>query len=373
MQVADTRLADEDSAYFAEAPLVYSNRTAWYPRPGTEDFSPSTVRFDVPAGWLAVTGGEQRGLRTEERRTLSEYRLEQPGKFITAVVGRLTDVGLRQLDAQAVRGYATPRTRSQTIEQMALAEEILAFYSRLFGPCPYPSLGLVLAEARTPGGHSPPGLVYLQERPAMLRAPAAEDPANFSRPARLSSSPTSWRTSGGARARLRPATASAGCPRPGPSTRRRCGCGERQGEAAFRDMLDRMARWAFRYDAAGPIHLGQRLGTSRGTRAIFRAVVYDKGAWVLHMLRGIVGDEAFFKGARAFLERRRFASATLGRPARGARGRERTRPAPVLRAAGSRTPACRGCAGAPPRRLSRAAFERRSRCAPKACPARCRC
>ena len=29
---------------------------------------------------------------------------------------------------------------------------------------------------------------------------------------------------------------------------------------------------------------------------MFRAVVYDKGAWVLHMLRGLVGDEAFFAG-----------------------------------------------------------------------------
>ena len=42
---------------------------------------------------------------------------------------------------------------------------------------------------------------------------------------------------------------------------------------------------------------------------MFRAVVYDKGAWVLHMLRGLVGDEAFFGGARAFLQRFRYAKA----------------------------------------------------------------
>ena len=84
---------------------------------------------------------------------------------------------------------------------------------------------------------------------------------------------------------------------------------ERLGEGAFRSMMDRMARWALRYDAAGPIHLGQRLGHLKQDPRLFRAVVYDKGAWVLHMLRGVVGDEAFFAGARAFLERFRYAKA----------------------------------------------------------------
>ena len=74
---------------------------------------------------------------------------------------------------------------------------------------------------------------------------------------------------------------------------------ERLGERAFPAMMDRMARWAFRHDAAGPIHLGQRLGHLKQEPRDFRAVVYDKGAWVLHMLRGLVGDEAFFAGARA--------------------------------------------------------------------------
>ena len=43
----------------------------------------------------------------------------------------------------------------------------------------------------------------------------------------------------------------------------------------------------------GPIHLGYRLGHLKGDPQIYRAVVYDKGAYVLHMLRGIVGADAF--------------------------------------------------------------------------------
>jgi aminopeptidase N len=74
-------------------------------------------------------------------------------------------------------------------------------------------------------------------------------------------------------------------------------------------MMERMGRWAFKDDESGPINLGQRLGVIEGEPRIFRAIVYDKGAWVLHMLRGLIGDDAFFGGARAFLESHRYAKA----------------------------------------------------------------
>jgi aminopeptidase N len=66
-----------------------------------------------------------------------------------------------------------------------------------------------------------------------------------------------------------------------------------QGEAAFRDVMKRMARWALEESSAGPISLGFRVGHVHGDAAAFRGVIYDKGACVLHMLRGIVGDEVF--------------------------------------------------------------------------------
>jgi aminopeptidase N len=82
-----------------------------------------------------------------------------------------------------------------------------------------------------------------------------------------------------------------------------------RGEGTFRDMLDRFARWAIRYTDAGPINLGHRLGHVKGNAQVFRAVVYDKGAYVLHMLRTIVGDDAFFQGAREFQHKFLFAKA----------------------------------------------------------------
>jgi aminopeptidase N len=71
-----------------------------------------------------------------------------------------------------------------------------------------------------------------------------------------------------------------------------------------------MARWAFRMGDKGPLSLGQRVGHVENDALAYRAVVYDKGALVLHMLRRLIGDEAFFAGLRAFQQRHRFRTAT---------------------------------------------------------------
>jgi aminopeptidase N len=44
----------------------------------------------------------------------------------------------------------------------------------------------------------------------------------------------------------------------------------------------------------------------------YTGAVYEKGAWVLHMLRCLIGDEAFFEGLRLYGERHAWGSATRG-------------------------------------------------------------
>ena len=55
-------------------------------------------------------------------------------------------------------------------------------------------------------------------------------------------------------------------------------------------------------ESAGPIVLGRRLHTSKTPEA-YRIIVYEKGAWIVHMLRGIVGDDGFFKMLREVCSR----------------------------------------------------------------------
>ena len=51
------------------------------------------------------------------------------------------------------------------------------------------------------------------------------------------------------------------------------------------------------------------MGHLEGDAQAFRAVIYDKAAYVLHMLVGLVGEEAFGRGLRAYQEAHRFSKA----------------------------------------------------------------
>ena len=71
-------------------------------------------------------------------------------------------------------------------------------------------------------------------------------------------------------------------------------------------MLRQLRKWGIDSSDQGPVSLGYRLGHIRGESRVFRALVYNKGAAVLHMLRRMVGDDAFFRGLRRFYRESRF-------------------------------------------------------------------
>ena len=59
----------------------------------------------------------------------------------------------------------------------------------------------------------------------------------------------------------------------------------------------------------GAVYLGYRLGHIKGDSRVFRAIVYNKGAAVLHMLRRLIGDDAFFGGLRRYYAENKFKKA----------------------------------------------------------------
>jgi aminopeptidase N len=80
----------------------------------------------------------------------------------------------------------------------------------------------------------------------------------------------------------------------------------RYGDEIFGPMMRKMRKWALDRSDQGPVYLGYRLGHIRNQPTVFRALVYNKGAAVLHMLRRLLGDEAFFRGLRRFYVGARF-------------------------------------------------------------------
>ena len=122
---------------------------------------------------------------------------------------------------------------------------------------------------------------------------------------------------------------------------------ERRGEGAFRDVLRQFRRWAMEDSDQGPIYLGYRLGHIKGESTVFRALVYNKGAAVLHMLRRLLGDEAFFARPAAVLCEPPVQEGRDGRPAQGDGSREQARPRTGSSSGGSTTTPSRACASAP--------------------------
>jgi aminopeptidase N len=82
-----------------------------------------------------------------------------------------------------------------------------------------------------------------------------------------------------------------------------------RGDRVFNDMLRQFRRWSLSESDEGPVYLGYRLGHIKARPRVFRALVYNKGAAVLHMLRRLVGDETFFSAIRRFYTEQKFQKA----------------------------------------------------------------
>jgi hypothetical protein len=285
--------------------LIYSNRQFWYPTATGDDYALADLHFDVPGGWTALAGGTRTLARVERDRTLVEYRQDRPGKYVTVAVGKLVRVGERTTPDMQIEAFAVPRLRNAAREGLERTEEILRFYAQEFGPPPYASLTLGLIEGVAPGGHSPPGMVLVARRPLLLRGRLREDPANFGDVPDFFLAHElahQWWGHGVAGQNYHERWISEGFAQYAAALWVRSS----QGERAFRDLLGRMAEWAVRRHREGPISLGYRLGHLKGDPQIFRAVVYDKGALVLHMLRGIVGEDAFRRALTQLQAEHRF-------------------------------------------------------------------
>jgi hypothetical protein len=299
-------LSDEE--LYIERVLLYTNKDAWYPRNVSDDHARYRARFDVPAEYTAVSGGRLERSGAASNRASQEYVLDEPGKYLSVLVGRLDSPGSPVPARPTLTAWSTRRLRSEAEQSLAPAREIVAFFSREFGPCPYSSINLVFTENLTPGGHSPAGLVLVQRRPAMARRQLRDDPANFSDvPGFFLAHEIAhqWWGQGVAPKNYRERWLSEGAAQYAAALWVR----ESRGEPAFHAVLKRFGDWAFRHAKAGPIDLSYRVGHLRGEPQAYRAVVYDKGAYVLHMLRGLVGDEPFRNAMSSFQAAHRYGKA----------------------------------------------------------------
>ena len=334
----------EDMPFLPPEPnWLLSNRNHWYPQAQVTDYATATMRITVPTEFSVVATGVSAGASTtpapagsQESRTVYTFRAQQPVRYLSLVVSRFfrIDAATVALDIVPPAIAATPantrtkpalpppgsrntvviaieankRQESRAREMMGTAAEILRFYASTVGDAPYDAMTIAMVENQVPGGHSPGYFAIINNPLPATPFTRRNDPASFNnfpeffvahelahqwwgQAVGWKNYHEQWLSEGFAQyfAALY--------------------AKERRGETVFRDVIRQFRRWALDESDQGAIYLGYRLGHIKNDSRIFRALVYNKGAGVLHMLRRMLGDEVFFRGVRRFYTANRFKKA----------------------------------------------------------------
>ena len=301
-----------------ERSFLYSNRSYWYPQATVTDYATASIRLTVPAGFDCVASGElDAGFPVtvpakdaSPAQKVYLFTTSQPLRYLAFLVSRFvrsepTPVALGSTRDFRLVVQANPRQARRGRDLAERAVNVVQFYESIIGDCPYPSLTLAVVESELPGGHSPGYFVALNQTLPSTPYVWRNDPASFEdfpefflahevahqwwgQAVGWRNYHEQWISEGFAQyfaalyaQRLR-------------------------GNETFASVLRQFRRWGMQQSDQGPIYLGYRLGHIRGDTRVFRALVYNKSAAVLHMLRRLVGDQAFFRGVQRFYRASRF-------------------------------------------------------------------
>jgi hypothetical protein len=321
-----------------EAPVdesyLFSNRSYWYPQAPALGYAPASLDVTVPEPWSAVASGEFEAATLPPGLAPRGGRLRQfsfvarrPVRYLSFFVARLSEarserISLKNIDDSVrairppglyydevdLRVLASDRQRGRSRELAKSTTGVLRFFTSLIGDYPYSALTVAAVERKLPGGHSPAYLSVIASAVQGSNLRWADDPAalpNFrdffiahelahqwwGQAIGWKNYHEHWLSEGFAQyfAALY--------------------AEHSLGRGVFDSIIRFMQQCAVEKSDQGPVYLGYRIGHVKGDGRLFRAVVYDKGAMVLHMLRQFVGDKAFFAGLRRYYYTWRFQKA----------------------------------------------------------------
>jgi hypothetical protein len=324
-----------------EPGYLYSNRSLWYAQAPSTDYAPATLQLTVPEAYESVASGHMMSgspVKVDDTgppRKRYNFVATQPLRYLSWLITRLETAGAKSVrsiqapeaapgpapnpwvgprrpgvyyDAIDLQVLAHPRLMSRAWRTIDPASEILQFYSTLLGDCPYPTMTVALVEKELPGGHSPAYMATVNQPLPGSPLVWGDDPAAFQNYPEFflahelahqwwgqavgwKNYHEQWLSEGFAQYFAAMYAERA------------------RGPQTFGDIMRRMTRWGANESDQGPVHLGYRLGHTRGESRVFRALVYNKAAATLHMLRRMLGDEAFFRGLRRLYDGFRFQKA----------------------------------------------------------------
>ena len=342
----------------SEPKWLFSNRNYWYPQGQVTDYATARMRITVPVDYSVVGSGvlelesptaaavSPSDVKAGPRASFT-FNAPQPLRYLAIVVSRMAriDAATVALDivpppaaALDLRGASTlAQQLSQVAKALAIppvgarntvrliveanrrqadrgrdavetAADIIRLYAGLVGDVPYDAITVAMLEDDLPGGHAPGYFTMINTPPPITPFNWRNDPAAFQGfPEFFMAHEIAHQWFGQAVGwkNYHEQWLSEGFAQYFAALYAR----ERRGEHTFRDILRQFRRWAIEDSDQGPVYLGYRLGHIKQETRVFRALVYNKGAAVLHMLRGLVGDPHFFAGLRRFYADNRFKKA----------------------------------------------------------------
>lgn len=282
--------------FIAEGSGYLRAESQWYPYTVWGDNATSRVVFDLPDPYLIVSNGVQvSDERVEDMRRVT-WEMDQPYFGITAVYGNLVEsVAMLHLPDRNMPlfCYTFPEHRAQATAILDEVGAIVLFYSGLFGELPYPNLKIVETPP-FPGGYGACTLVLLtdavfqDEIPRWLLAHEVShqwwgnlvgvriDEEKESIP---------WLT---------------------------------EGFATYSDILyseslepgarlvQHLNKYANLYYEHAGVGFDESIRSVRWRSPLYQAITYQKGSLVLHALRFMMEDEAFFAALQEYASRYAF-------------------------------------------------------------------
>ena len=151
---------DRTLGYIGEEGVYLTSETAWYPEiPGS--FATFHVTATVPAGWRAVTHGQEVSFTEGETTATSEWNVRARTEALTLAANRFVKRA-SQWNGIEIATYVFPEDAHVADQYVEATTRYLEWYTKLLGPYPFPKFAVV--ENFFPSGIGLPSFTLLGSR-----------------------------------------------------------------------------------------------------------------------------------------------------------------------------------------------------------------
>lgn len=300
---------------------LYTRSDYWYPLTSDEDYFTARFKITVPPDYQAVSNGELvekyhlQGLKDVEDvgkmgNSVFVFESKKPVKYLSFLVGKLTKIEEGTFSVP-LRYSKASNSYPDKWDVFEGAGGILKFYVKIFGAFPYEKLWIIKRPWDTRGGSSLASFIVLNELLSLVSNPGlrqrTDNPVDLSRWKEYFLAHEiahQWWGHGLDWNSYRDIWLSEGISQFAAILFLK----EKYGDKVYNRILEKISGGVKKKSKWGGITMGSRI--SHFNYEAYQAIVYNKAALVLNMLKDLLGDELFFAGIKRFFSRHKYRTAT---------------------------------------------------------------